>query len=260
MRKERENLVPAVGRALQLLQLLAQSRKGLTISEASRRLGIPKSSAHRLLKALEQNGCVQKDGRVGRYRFGLMLVALSRAALESLEMCEEAKPFLIALMQKTGLTVHMAVLEAGQAIIVEKIEAPGIIKIGTWIGRAMDLNSTACGKALIAFLPPDELNRHMKAKSFVRHNQRTIVSVARLKQDLAAVRELGYAVDDEEDEIGVRCVGAPVFDSAGRVISAISVVGTTNQIAPDRVEAVGKIVRQFATVISSQLSQRAGSM
>ena len=245
------SLVPAVSRAFHLLELLSQSKRGLTISEAGRKLRVPKSSAHRLMKALEQNGYAQKNDRTGRYRVGLTLVALSRFAIENLELRQEAKPFLIALMQKTGLTVHMAVLREGQAVIVEKIEAPGPVNIGTWVGRAMDVNSTAVGKVLIAYLPADDLTRHLKARSFVRHNQRTIISIATLRQELNKVRASGYAVDDEEDELGVRCVGVPLFDEFGSVVAAISVVGTISQIPVERLETLAQTVKQFAAAIST---------
>lgn len=245
--------VPAVVRALRVLELLAGSKRGFNISEASRKLGLPKSSTHRILMTLDRDGCVHRDTHTGRYRFGTKLVTLSRSALESLEVREEARPFLVSLMQKTGMTVHMAILESGQAIIIEKIEAPGIVKIGTWIGRAMDVNSTAAGKALVAFLPQDEFDRQIKARAFVRHNQKTIVSLGKLKDELAQVRQSGFAVDDEEDEIGVRCVGAPIFDDAGRVAAAISVVGTTAQVPGERIRELGAIVRQFADGISLHL-------
>jgi len=253
----KDALVPAVTRAVRLLELLASSQRGLGVSEAARRLDVPKSSAYRLMKALEQGGFVQKNGRTGRYRFGLTLAALGRHAIENIELRDEAQPFLVALMQKTGLTVHMAVLRAGQAVIVQKIEAPGPVKVGTWVGRAMDANSTAVGKVLIAFLPADELSRHLRSSSFVRHNHRTIITMSKLKQELQRVRELGYAIDDEEDELGMRCLGAPIVDRTGAVVAAISIVGSTTQVPPERIESLANTVKQFASVISSMAGSSA---
>src|ERR1039457_6592079 len=146
-----KNHIPAIGRTLAVLELLAHSRKALNISEVSRALGLPKSSTCRMLTVLESERCVQKDTRSGKYRFGFRLVGLSRAAVENLQIREVARPLLISLMLSTGLAVHLVVAESGQAILVEKIEAPGFGRIGTWPGRAMDINSTAAGKALVAF-------------------------------------------------------------------------------------------------------------
>jgi DNA-binding IclR family transcriptional regulator len=244
---------PAIDRALTVLELLAVSRRGLNVSEISRRLELPKSSTHRILLTLERRNCVQRDARTGRYHYGLKLVNLSRSALANLELREVARPLLTGLMQRTGLTVHMALLESGQAVLVERIEAPGLIKIGTWVGKAMDANSTAVGKALLAYLDDDRLGAQFASKCFVRHNHRTIVSLAELKEDLARVRELGYAVDDEEDELGVRCIGAAIFDRDGRSVAAISIVGTVAQIPERRTHEFGMLVRQFASGISAQL-------
>src|SRR5215472_17092606 len=117
--------VPSIERALTVLEFLAQSRRGYSISELSRRLGIPKSSTHLILTTLERRGFLQKNSQTGRYCFGLQLVSLSRSALENLDLREEAKPFLQSLMQETGLTVHLAVLERNEAVIIEKVEGPG---------------------------------------------------------------------------------------------------------------------------------------
>lgn len=179
-----------------MLELLAQSRRGFSVSEISRRLALPKSSIHLILTTLERRGYLQKSSQTGKYRFGLRLVSLSRTALESLELREEAKPLLEVLMRKTGLTVHMAILERNEAVIIEKVEPPGLIQLATWIGRRMGVNCTGAGKALIAFLPEDEFNREIRAKGLAKHNHKTIVSLNKLRQELARVRELGHAGSD----------------------------------------------------------------
>lgn len=247
--------VPSIERAITVLEFLAQSRRGFSVSEMSRRLGIPKSSTHLILTTLERRGFLQKNTQTGRYCFGLQLVSLSRSALENLDLREEAKPFLQSLMQRTGLTVHLAVLERNEAVIIEKVEAPGLLKLATWIGRRLDVNCTGVGKALIAFLPEDEFDRLVRAKSFARHNDRTIISIGAMKRELARVRQLGFAFDDEEDEIGLRCVGAPIFDATQKTVAAVSVAGTTHQIPVERVSALASIVKQAAEETSARLGR-----
>lgn len=244
--------VPSVIRALSLFELLAESQRGLTLSDLSRRLSLPKSSTYLIVKTLEGKGYLQKHAQTGHYRLGLKLVGLSRKALDNLSLREEARPLLRALMRRTGLTVHMGVLEGSEAVIVEKVEAPGPVKLATWVGRRLDAHCTGVGKALIAHLPEDELNALVRTRGLTRHNARTIVSAARLRRELKKIREQGYAHDDEEDELGLRCVGAPVLDSSGRAVAAISVVGTTSQIQPGRVERLGRFVRAMAAKISSR--------
>lgn len=245
--------VPSLDRALSVLQCLGNSRRGFSISEIGRRLSIPKSSAHLILTTLERRGFLQKNTQTGRYHFGLQLISLSRSALENLDLREEARPFLRRLMEETRLTVHMAVLERDEAVVIEKVEAPGLVRLASWIGRRLDVNCSGVGKALIAFLPTDELNHLLNTKEFARHNRRTIVSKSALRRELALVREAGYAVDNEEDDLGVCCIGSPVFDSSGRAVAAISIAGTTSQIGIDRIPILGRLVMGAARRTSVRL-------
>jgi DNA-binding IclR family transcriptional regulator len=248
-----EYSVPAIDRALAVMELLAQSRGGFSISEISRRLMLPKSSAHLVIGTLARRGYLQKNALSGKYCFGLKLVSLSRTALENLDLREEARPSLQALMRKTGLTVHMAVLERNEAVIIEKIECPGLLRLATWIGRRLDVNCTGVGKALIAFLSDDEFNQQFKTKALARHNENTIVATSKLKRELERVRTIGYALDDEEDEIGFRCIGAPIFNYTKKVVASISVAGTTAQIPDEELLQLAAIVKHSAAGISSQL-------
>jgi len=249
----KEYSVPSLERALSVLQCLGHSKRGFSISEIGRRLKIPKSSAHLILTTLERRGFLQKNTQTGRYHFGLQLVSLSRSALENLDLREEARPFLRSLMQESGFTVHMAVLERDEAVIIEKVEAPGLVRLASWIGRRLDVNCTGVGKILIAFLPNEELDYLLRTKEFARHNRRTIVSKSALRRELALVKKSGYALDNEEDEPGVLCIGAPVFDQNGKAVAAISIAGTTSQIGIARVPPLARLVMRVARGISSRL-------
>jgi DNA-binding IclR family transcriptional regulator len=248
--------VPSLDRALAVLELLAQSRNGFSISEISRKLKLPKSSVHLLVGTLERRGYLRKNAQSGRHSFGLKLIGLSRAALQGSDLREEAKPFLFGLMRETSLTVHMAVLERNEAVIIEKVECPGFLRLATWIGRRLDVNCSGVGKALIAFLSDDEFDRQFKSKALARHNENTTVSITKLKNELEQVRALGYSFDDEEDEIGFRCIGAPVFDFTNQVIAAISVAGTTALVPRDIVPELARRVKNSAAQISTELGYR----
>jgi DNA-binding IclR family transcriptional regulator len=249
----KEYSVPAIERALSVLECLGQSKRGFSISEIGRRLKIPKSSAHLILTTLERRGFLQKNTQTGRYHFGLQLVSLSRSALENLDLREEARPFLRSLMQESGLTVHMAVLEREEAVIIEKVEAPGLVRLASWIGRRLDVNCTGVGKVLIAFLPNEELDYLLRTKDFARHNSRTIISKNALRRELTLVKQSGYALDNEEDEPGVRRIGAPVFDENAAAVAAISVAGTTSQIGMDRVPLLARQVMRAAQGVSLRM-------
>lgn len=253
MPQPKEYSVPSIERALSVLQCLGYSKRGFSTSEIGRRLKIPKSSAHLILSTLERRGFLQKNTQTGKYHFGLQLVSLSRSALENLDLREEARPFLRDLMQESGLTVHMAVLERDEAVIIEKVEAPGLVRLASWIGRRLDVNCTGVGKVLMAFLPDDQLEHILRTKALARHNSRTIISAGALRRELTLVRQTGYALDNEEDEPGVCCIGAPVLDENGKAIAAISVAGTTSQIGIARVPVLARQVKRAALEISARL-------
>jgi DNA-binding IclR family transcriptional regulator len=246
--------VPAIERALMLLEFLAQSKSGFSTSEISRRLGLPKSSTYLIVETLEKRGFLQKNRQNGRYYLGLKLIALSRHAIENLDLREEAKPFLRSLMQETRLVVHMAVLDGAEAMLIDKIEAAGTGRQTSFVGRRLDVHSTGVGKALIAYVSEEELALIAKVKGFPRRNDNTITTLGALKRELAQVRTLGYSMDNEEDEIGSRCVGAPVFDGNWVVVAAISVAGPAGQIPNERIPELANSVKRTAAQISAHLS------
>jgi DNA-binding IclR family transcriptional regulator len=245
--------VPALERGLAILELLAASRAGLVLPEIAKALSLPKSSVHCLLLTLERHGYLRRNDRTNRYLFGSRLFSLGNMALNGLELRDVAAPYLRALMSATHLTVHLAILERHEAVLIDKAEPPGIFKLATWLGKRMDVHCTGVGKALIAHLPERELDRIIREGGLPRHNDNSIVCLKKLKQDLAGVRKLGYAIDDEEDEIGLRCIGAAIFDHPGNAVAALSISGTTLQIREDNGEMLAKKVTGAAAGISEAL-------
>lgn len=253
MRDAKGGSVPAIERALAVLEFLARSKSGFSTSEISRRLGLPKSSTYLIVETLESRGFLQKNRQTGRYHFGLKLISLSRHAIENLDLRDEARPFLRSLMQQTQLIAHMAVLDGTEAMIVEKVEAPGTGRQTSFVGRRLDVHSTAVGKALVAYVSDDELEMIAKLKGFPKRNDNTITSLMALKRELAQVRALGYSLDNEEDEIGARCVGAPVFDANSSLVAAISVAGSVAHIPDERIQDLANLVKLTAAQLSSHL-------
>lgn len=243
---------------MRVLEFLARSKRGASLSSVSRSLALPKSSTYLVLKTLEQEGYLQRSVRSGKFCFGVRLVRLCRSALANLDLREVARPCLTDLMRQTGITVHLAVLEGNEAVIIDRISPPGSSAGADWVSRRLDVNCTGVGKALAAFLPEEQLEELITAQRFARHNDNTIVSVPGLKRELSKVREQGYALDDEEDEIGVRCVGVPILDGNQRALAAISLAGTTEQIPLEKVRALALALKQTATEISFQLTSPHG--
>jgi len=245
--------VPAVQRAFLILDFLARSRRGATVSQLTRALHLPKSTSHALLLTLERCGYAQRDPRGGRYRLGLRLYGLANVALSGIGLREQAAPFLRQLAEQTRSTVHMAVLEDGEAVLIEKIAPVGmpVPKIATWEGKRMGLHCTALGKALLTHIAESEMEKLVKKQGLLRHNENTVVSLTKLKDQCASIRRMGYSIDDEEEEIGVRCIGAPVFDGTQKVVAAVSIAGTTAQLS--EISPFAGLVKKTATAISNHL-------
>ena len=252
--------VPALERAFSILELLARSRSGMTLGEIAAELKLPKSSVHCLLITLERGRYLVRNQRTSRYTFGTRLFGLGNLSLSGLPIRHAAAPHMRALTERTGMTTHLAILERNEAVLVEKVEPPDVYKLATWLGKRMDLHCAALGKALLARLPEEELARVVRETGLPRHNDNSIGSLKKLKEELGRSRPLGYFLDDEEDEVGYRCIGAPVFDPAGQIGGAISISGTIAQVREDNRKALGAEVVCAAEAIGRSLADRTAGL
>src|SRR5256886_15023681 len=250
--------VTAVDRALTTLEAAAHRRDGLTNSEISRKLGIPKSSASYILRTLERRGYLRREAESGRYRLGLQILSLGGDAQANLDIADVALPFMRALVEKIHMTVHLAVLDQGEAVYIEKVEAPGFFRVNTWVGRRMFLHSTSVGKCLLAWLPKHDVETLVKQQGLQKRTPKTITTMTRLLAELEHVKQEGYAVDDEENSLGARCLGAPIFDGMGNVTAALGASGTLTQMDEDGMPRIIDALKETARRISRQL-QRSGS-
>lgn len=247
--------VPAVQKLLVILEVLARSQHGLTLRELAAICGLPKSSVHCIILTLQRCGYLHRNPRTSRYLFGRKLLMLANHALSGLELREYAEPHLRALARRTKLPVHLGIVEFDEAVIVAKMDLhPQASRIGSWVGKRMELHCTALGKALIAHWNDSEIMRLARERTLARHNDNTIWTVKKLGEELASVRRLGYAVDDEEDVLGFRCIGAPVYDAAGQVAAAMSVSGTTADITAENVVSLAAEVLTEAAALSQSLA------
>ena len=222
--------VPALYNAFSILDLLTNSRAGLTLPDIVEQSNLAKSSVHYLLVTLERCGYVRRSDRTGRYMLGVKLFSMANSALGSLSLRQRTAAYLAGLKMRTGLTVHMAILEHSEAVLVARQETQHGARLASWIGKRMDMHCTAIGKAMIAYLPEAEVDAIIRKHGLARHNENTISTPRRLHEELERVVKMGYALDNEEDELGVRCIGVPIFGPDGRPIAAISVAGATHEV------------------------------
>src|SRR6267378_3382868 len=198
--------VTSVERALTILELLAGKSQGMSTSDLSRRARIPKSSTSYLLRTLVARGYVHRDGDTGNHTLGTRLLSLGGQAMQGMELRDIALPYLRHIAERTQLDTHLAILDHGDAVYVERIESSGFIKMATWIGRRMVPHVTAVGKALICGHDRAALEKIIELHPLRPITPRTITTLPRLIAELAETRQRGYAIDDEEHEARVRCV------------------------------------------------------
>lgn len=245
--------VPALEKAIAILDLISSSEKKYTITEIHKTLNISKATVFTILNVLEVNDIVRKNDK-GEYEIGVKLYELGMSYISKVDIVKVARPYLEDLMQKTGYTVHLGTLDEGEILYVDKIEPDTFIKFSTFPGMRSEVHITSLGKAIAAFLDEEELDRIIDEKGLSKHTEHTITDVHDFKQALAEVRQNGYAMEDEEGEVGVRCIGAPVFNHNGQqVVAAISIAGHTSRLVPESFAEVIVNVKETAQAISKEL-------
>jgi DNA-binding IclR family transcriptional regulator len=204
---------------------------------------------------MEQHGYVRKDQAGGRYYLGLKLLSLSNIQMRDVNLRDMAAPVLEDLVRRTGLTAHLAILDRGEAVYIDKKEPEGFLKINSWIGKRNYVHTSAVGKALVAGMEAEGVQRIWES-GLPRRTAHTVSSWKKFKAELAAARTAGYAIDKEEDEIGGRCVAAPVFNASGNAAAAIGLSGIVSQVPDERIPVLGGMLRSAAELISARLGYR----
>lgn len=248
--------VRSIERALDVLEALAEADShGMRLVELARRLGTSKSTVLAVLRTLTARGFVAElgEGRGRRYRLGLTLARLGDQALGQVDLLEVALPSLRSMTDETGWTSRVGVLDEAFAVILGRVDAPGIIRFQSNLARRELPHCSAIGKALLSHLPEERVRAIVARTGLPGRTPATITDVEDLLRDLAAVRTKEFSVDDEEDSEGVCCVGASVFDHHHACVAAISVTGLKLMLPAGGIEGMGDVVRRYAAEISSNL-------
>lgn len=244
----------SVRRALGLLLFVGEhdDPRGVTLKDVATGLDLNKSTALRLFEPLIDFGLVSQDDETGRFRLGARVVSLGQSFLSKVDLRAIAHPALRGLMTDTGETVHLTIYDHPDVVYVDKVESPNVVHMRSEIGKRMPAYSTATGKAFLAHLPAGRVSDAI-ARGLPRRTANTITTADDLLAELATVREQGWAVDNVENEDGVRCVGAPILDHLGAVVAALSVSGPTMRVTEDRVPELGAQVKAVAEEISHRI-------
>ena len=245
--------VQVLDRALSILRLLGERSGDRSLAEVCAGLKLHKSTGHRLLTVLEQNRFVEKSPSTGRYRLGLRLFELGSKAIASLDLREQSRPHLNMVLHETEETVHFCIFDQSEVLYIEKMEPQRSVRMSSSIGRRAPAYCTAVGKAILAELPVAEVDAIVHRYGLKSITKNTITTPEALVAELKLIRERGFAIDDEENEEGVRCVGAAVRDYLGRPVAALSVSGPAFRVSKARVLIIAKPVMRAAAALSAEL-------
>jgi IclR family acetate operon transcriptional repressor len=244
----------SVANAARVLKAFSATDREWGVTDLARRLGIAKSTAHRLLATLTDEGLLEQDAVTGRYRLGLAIFDLAAAA-QSVDLHEAVLSPMTELRNRTGETVHVAVLDGREVVYVERLDSHTTLRLLAEVGRRNWAHCTGSGKALLAFLPPDQLDRTLRNWKLPAKTPYTITDVAALRRDLAEARRRGYAVNRRESQVDVNSVAAPIRDVSGRAVAAISVVGPVDRVELDELRLAQATI-ESAALISRRLGYR----
>jgi len=253
------NRSASLRRALSMVTLLSEpGASSLTLAELAAHIGVDKSTALRLLAPLREEGFVETD-EAGRYRLGVGLLRLGQTYLERLDLRAVALPVLRQLTESTGETSHLVLFQHPDVVYIEKVEGDSPVQMRSRVGKVEPAASTGVGRAFLAHAAPDVVDAVL-AHGLVRRTPATITTARRWRAELALTRERGFAIDDEENEAEIRCVGAAIFDHRGEPAAALSVAGPASRISRDRAEALGPSVVSAADAISARLGSPRGAL
>jgi DNA-binding IclR family transcriptional regulator len=240
----------SIEKAFRILEILS-AHSPLGVTEIAAELGLKKSSVSRLLKALAELGYAEVTAQRGQYRMGPRILVLAKAYLEDDRLVKEAQPILHELALSLRASAHLAVLAAGDIVIVAKEPSPEHIQVTTRVGGRTPLHASALGKVLLAYLP-EQKRMALLSRSLTRYTEKTITDPRKLEKALDEIRERGFAVELEEEHLGVGCIGAPVRNSLGRCVAAVSVAGPLHG-TPFKINAAHQ---QLVVEKAAELSRR----
>lgn len=240
-----------VGKALDVLDMVASKGRPVRFSDLLGESAYPKATLYRLLQTLTSQGMLRHDEQTGSYAIGIRLVRLAHVAWATSSLAPLARPYLDELSAETGETIHLAQMDMGQVLYVDKRNAAKPVEMFSSAGKVGPAYCTGVGKAMMAFMQEPALEEALARQSFHRFTPATLDSAAKLRAELVAIRGRGHAFDREEHEPGIICCAVPVLTQSGGVIGAISVTSTTARTTLDALEAQAGRIKDIARHIAS---------
>jgi DNA-binding IclR family transcriptional regulator len=243
----------SVRNAARLMKAFLSREESIGVSELARRLKLGKSTVHRLLTTLATEGLIEQDGRTGGYRLGIVVFELGEAVRVHLDLHAAAGPVLASLREQTGESSQVGVLDGHEVVYVDRLESSQSLRLFTETGRRVPSFATSSGKVLLAHLPPERLDAVLATMPLAALTEQTITDPTDLRAELDRVRRRGWAEAVNEREVGVASVAAPIRDSHGTVIAAVSIGAPVMRLGPTRRRELGALIAEAGEAISRRL-------
>ncbi|MEL7696701.1 MULTISPECIES: glyoxylate bypass operon transcriptional repressor IclR [Pantoea] len=250
--------VQSLTRGLTLLELIADSHGSVALTELAQQAGLPNSTTHRLLSTMQQQGFVRQVGDLGLWTIGAHTFVVGSSFLQSRNLLALVHPVLRSLMDASGETVNLAVLDLSdhQAVIIDQVQCTQLMRMSAPIGGKLPMHASGAGKAFLAHLSDEQVTTLLHQKGLHYYTPKTLMSPQSLKENLAQVRKAGFSFDDEEHALGLRCVAAPIYDEHGEPFAALSISGPIARMTDDRITELGALVIREARQVTLAYSGR----
>jgi IclR family transcriptional regulator, acetate operon repressor len=245
--------VQSLTRGLSILERLAEAEGGLTLTDIGQRVQLPPSTVHRLLATLEKMGYVYQAGELGRWYIGLQAYTVGSSFLSSRDFIAQSHPYMRRLMDQSGETVNLAILEGTEAVFVDQVQCREMMRTIVKLGSRAPLHASGVGKAMFASLPDDQIDAILKVRGLPRITGNTITTPETMWASIRVIRQRGWSFDDEEHALGTRCVAAPIYDEHAETLGAISLAGPSSRLPDERIRQLGPLVAHTAEELTHRL-------
>lgn len=248
--------VQSLSRALWLMNALAECPQGLSLSEVAHRVQLPTSTVHRLLTTLQNERYVRFESDRSVWLIGVQAFQVGSTFVRSRDIVAMARPYMRRLMEESGETVNLAIADRTEVVYLAQVECHKMMRAIAGPGGRANMHCSGVGKALLAYASPSELGEILQTKSLPRETPKTISKPEALKSELVKIRKRGYAIDDEENAVGLRCVAGVIFDEHAEPLAGLSVSGPMARMTDARIPVLGNAVFQIAAEITGELGGR----
>jgi len=248
--------VQSLSRALWLMNALAECPQGLSLSEVAHRVQLPTSTVHRLLTTLQNERYVRFESDRSVWLIGVQAFQVGSTFVRSRDIVAMARPYMRRLMEESGETVNLAIADRTEVVYLAQVECHKMMRAIAGPGGRANMHCSGVGKALLAYTSSTELGEILQSKSLPRETPKTISKPDALKADLVKIRKRGFAIDDEENAVGLRCVAAVIFDEHAEPLAGLSVSGPMARMTDARIPVLGNAVFQIAAEITAELGGR----